>query len=376
MRSPRVLVDVTAVPADRAGVGRYVDSVVPELASAGLHLSLVCKHADQAHYAKLAPNARIIGGPAALARRPARLGWEQVALPRIAAGVGAEVLHCPHYTMPMCVPCPVVVTVHDATFFTQPQTHTRVKGPFFRAATRRALRRSARCIVPSAATRDELVRHVGADPDRMHVAYLGVDSATFRTTTAAEQRVVREHLGLGDRPYLAFLSTLQPRKNVPNLIRGWVGAVADREDPPVLVLAGGKGWDDTIDDAVAAVPSHLQVLRPGYLPAEYLPGFLGGATVVVYPTLGEGFGLPVVEGMACGAPVLTTRRLSIPEVGGDAVAYCEPDPRSIADSLRSLLDDEARRRHLAQAGPARAARFTWAASAEIHLAAYQAAVRG
>ncbi|HVX47184.1 MAG TPA: glycosyltransferase, partial [Mycobacteriales bacterium] len=141
-------------------------------------------------------------------------------------------------------------------------------------------------------------------------------------------------------------------------------------------LAGGRGWDGTIDDVIATVPSHLRVLRPGYLPAEHLPGFLGGATAVVYPTLGEGFGLPVLEGMACGAPVLTTRRLSIPEVGGDAVEYCEPDVPSIADGLRRLLDDEVLRARLAEAGPLRAAEFSWAATARSHIAAYRAAVRG
>lgn len=375
MKTLRVLLDVTAVPGDRAGVGRYLDSLVPELVAAGLDLSLVCQHSDGEHYSALAPGAEIIPGPPAIARRPVRIAWEQAGLPRIARQVKADVLHCPHYTMPVGVRRPTVVTLHDATFFSQPETHTKVKGPFFRSATRLALRRSARCIVPSAATRDELVRLVGADPRRMDVSYLGVDSTTFRTTTAQQKQAVREHLGLGERPYLAFLSTLQPRKNVPNLIRGWVAACVDRDDPPVLVLAGGKGWDDTIDDVIASVPSHLQVLRPGYLPAEHLPAFLGGAAVVVYPTLGEGFGLPVLEGMACGAPVLTTRRLSIPEVGGDAVVYCEPDPPSIADGLRQLLDDERLRRKLAEAGPDRAAQFTWAATAESHIAAYRAAAR-
>ncbi len=375
-RIPRVLMDVTAVPADRAGVGRYVDSLVPELARAEVDLSLVCQDSDVEHYAALAPGAVIVAGAPAIAQRPVRLAWEQTVLPHIVKRVGADVLHCPHYTMPLRVRCPVVVTVHDATFFSQPETHTRIKGPFFRSATRIALRRAVRCVVPSLATRDELVRLVDADPTRMSVAYHGVDQSAFRPPTAAEKQRVREHLGLGDRPYLAFLSTLQPRKNAANLVRGWVAAVADRENPPALVLAGGKGWDDTIDDVIAAVPSHLQVLRPGYLPAEQLAGFLGGATVVVYPTYGEGFGLPVLEGMACGAPVLTTRRLSMPEVGGDAVAYCEPDAESIAAELRRLLDDEPLRRRLAAAGPPRAADFTWATSADTHVSVYRDSVAG
>jgi glycosyltransferase involved in cell wall biosynthesis len=153
-----------------------------------------------------------------------------------------------------------------------------------------------------------------------------------------------------------------------------VRACEGREDPPALVLAGGSGWDDTVDGVVAEVPPSLRLLRPGYLRFSDLPGYLGGATVVAYPSFGEGFGLPVLEAMACGAPVLTTRRLSLPEVGGDAVAYTEPDEAAIGEALAALLDDPAERARLAAAGHARAQQFTWAASAEVHLASYAAAV--
>ncbi len=118
------------------------------------------------------------------------------------------------------------------------------------------------------------------------------------------------------------------------------------------------------------MPSHLRVLRPGYLRYEDLRGFLGGARVVAYPSHGEGFGLPVLEAMACGAPVLTTPRLSLPEVGGDAVAYTEPDPDSIAVAISALLDDPERREQLAQAGHQRSLEFTWEASARAHLESY------
>ena len=124
---------------------------------------------------------------------------------------------------------------------------------------------------------------------------------------------------------------------------------------------------------MAAVPAHLRLVRPGYLPYSLLPGFLGGALVYAYPSRGEGFGLPVLEAMACGAPVLTTHCTSLPEVGGDAVAYTEPDADSIQAALRGLLDDPVGREALALAGYARSQEFTWAASAEAHLACYRRA---
>jgi glycosyltransferase involved in cell wall biosynthesis len=146
------------------------------------------------------------------------------------------------------------------------------------------------------------------------------------------------------------------------------------EEPPALVIAGGRGWDTRIDEALAAVPSDLEVLLPGYLPLDLLAGFLGGAEVVAYPSLGEGFGLPVLEAMACGAPVLTTTSLALPEVGGDAVEYADPTAAGIAATLRTLLTEPERRAELSAAAVSRAAGFTWRACAEQHVRTYARAI--
>jgi glycosyltransferase involved in cell wall biosynthesis len=167
---------------------------------------------------------------------------------------------------------------------------------------------------------------------------------------------------------------LEPRKNVAALIKGWAGAVADLDEPPALVLGGGGGWSEEVDTAVAAIPPHLRLIRPGYLRFSDLPGFLGGALVVAFPSRGEGFGLPVLEAMACGAPVLTTTSLALPEVGGDAVAYTDPTAAGIAAALRGLLEAPDRRAELSRAAVTRAGTFTWGACAEQHLRTYSRAV--
>ena len=368
--APRVLIDATAVPADRGALGRYVDGLVIALCKAGADLAVACQRNDEERYGRLVPDARVVAGPAAIAHRPARLAWEQTGLPQVVQQVGADVLHVPHYTMPLRPGVPVVVTIHDLTFFTDPDAHSPVSATFYKSAIRTSVRRATRLLVPSKATRDELVRVLGADPTRIDVAYHGVDHSLFHRPSPEQTRSVSDRLGLHGKPYVAYLGGLEPRKNVPALITGWAGAVTDLPDPPALVLAGGSGWSDEVDDVVAQVPAHLRLVRPGYLRFSDLPGYLGGALVVAYPSRGEGFGLPVLEAMACGAPVLTTHRTSLPEVGGDAVAYTEPDAESIQAGLRALLDDPVRREALGTAGHARALEFTWAASAEAHLASY------
>jgi len=368
--APRVLIDATAVPADRGALGRYVDGLVIALCKAGADLAVACQRNDEERYGRLVPDARVVAGPAAIAHRPARLAWEQTGLPLVAQQVGADVLHVPHYTMPLRPGVPVVVTIHDLTFFTDPDAHSPVSATFYKSAIRTSVRRATRLLVPSKATRDELVRVLGADPTRIDVAYHGVDHSLFHQPSPEQTRQVSDRLGLHGQLYVAYLGGLEPRKNVPALITGWAAAVTDLPDPPALVLAGGSGWSDEVDDVVAQVPAHLRLVRPGYLRFSDLPGYLGGALVVAYPSRGEGFGLPVLEAMACGAPVLTTHRTSLPEVGGDAVAYTEPDAESIQAGLRALLDDPVRREALGTAGHARALEFTWAASAEAHLASY------
>jgi glycosyltransferase involved in cell wall biosynthesis len=333
-------------------------------------LAVVAQRTDVERYARMLPGAEVIGAPAAAAHRPARLAWEQTGLPLLAQQLSVQVLHSPFYTCPLRSSCPVTVTVHDATFFTEPEHYDKSKGTFFRSAIKTSLRRASRMIVPSKATRDELIRLLDADPTRIDVAYHGVDHAAFHAPSDDEKARVRARLGLGRSEYVAFLGAKEPRKNVPNLIRGWAAAVRERPDPPALVIAGGQGHDDEIDRAVADVPAHLRLLRPGYLRYADLPGYLGGALVAAYPSYGEGFGLPILEAMACGAPVLTTPRLSLPEVGGDAVSYTSEDPAQIATDLGALLDDEPRRLALAKAGFDRAKEFTWESSAEVHIAAW------
>lgn len=371
--SPRVLLDATAIPVERAGVGRYVDRLAAALDQADTDLVIACQHDDAEIFADLAPHARIEALSPKLRPRARRMAWEQSGLPILVRRTKSQVLHSPHYTLPLTAGVPVVSTLHDATFFSDRELHLGVKGRFFRSWTRTALKVATLCIVPSQATADELIRWAGAPPRRILVAHHGVDHDLFHPPSRAAVRSFTDEFDVTS--WIAFLGTIEPRKNVPALVRGYAAAFAQHPEPPALVLAGAAGWDHEVAPVVAQIEAPLRVLRVGHLPLESLPALLGGAQVVAYPSLGEGFGLPVLEAMACGAPVLTTDRLSLPEVGGDAVAYTDVSAEAIGKALKSLVADPVRRSRLSAAAQQRAAGFTWAATAEQHLRAYRAAAR-
>ncbi len=375
MQSSLVLIDATAVPPNRSGVGRYVDGLIGALDG---DLVIACQARDAEHYTALAPRALVLPQSPRIASVPLRLLWEQVILPRVARRAGAQVIHSPHYTLPLLSRLGRVVTFHDATFFSDPGVHTRLKRFFFRTWIRLSTRLADAIIVPSAATASEILRYVAHEREFV-VAHHGVDPAVFHPPTPSEIIDAAGKLGLGDRPWIAHLGTIEPRKNLPQLVRAY-GELVSRWDTswgpvPLLALAGSVGWGDSLESEIASVEPPGQVRSLGYIPLELVRSFLGGSLVVAYPSLGEGFGLPVLEGMACGAAVLTTNRLALPEVGGAAVSYTEIDAASITAAMVSLISQPSVRRKLSRLGPLRAREFTWERCAEVHYGAYASAGR-
>lgn len=366
----RVLVDVSAVPPDPVGAGRYTVELVRALAPTEVDLVLLARRDDGARWVELAAGAEVHA--VAPVRRPARLAWEQTHAPGLADELELDVWHGPHYTRPLRAAVPSVVTVHDLTFFDHPEWHERTKVAYFRRMIPAAID-GADAIVAVSGHTAEGVREHFAPAAPVVVAPHGVDHARFRTDPDPDDEDHLDAIGVRS-PYVAFVGLLEPRKDVPRLVDAFARVSPSRPNLR-LVLAGGDGWGaKAVREAVAASGVASRIVRPGYIPSATVPALLRHAEIVAYPSLVEGFGLPALEALACGAPLVSTAGSAVEEVVGDAALLVAPgDTDALTSALDWLLDDPHARVDLALRGPARAAPYTWAASAAIHLDAYRLA---
>jgi glycosyltransferase involved in cell wall biosynthesis len=374
----RVVLDCTAIPVRRAGVGRYIEGLLGGLTADQVILTLVTQKRDKKALSKLAPWASIRTVSPLLHARPLRFAWEQVSLPSLARKLGADVVHSPHYTFPLAWRGGRVVTVHDATFFSHPRTHERVKRRFFRGWIRRAWRAADVVITPSVSTATEVSRYVGVPRAQLEVAYLGVDSTRFHPPSGDELATFGgSWLSNPRSSWFAFLGTIEPRKNLVPLLDAYAALRSELgSNSPDLLISGSRGWDANAVARLTSLPADSGVHELGYLPMSGLSALLGGAVAVLYPSIGEGFGLPVLEAMATGAAVITTDRLAIPEVGGDAVYYAKPTKSGLLDAMRQLLQDKSENARLRELAVTRATLFTWHATALHHVDAYNLAGKG
>ena len=363
----RVSLDATAIPVRPAGGGRYVVELARALGRrADVDATVISRRRDGARWRALAGISVVERAPSP---RPVRLAWEQVALPGLLGRLDVEAHHAPHYTMPRRARLPQVVTIHDLTFFDHPEWHEGVKARFFRHAIRRAARRADALVCVSKLTAARLDSLLGpAAPVR--VIPHGVDHTRFHPSDEGDAAVLAT---LGVRPpYVAFVGTLEPRKDVPTLVRAF-DLLAGRRAEVSLVLGGMDGWGArAVTDALSAARHSDRVIRLGYVPDEAVPALLRGAAAVAYPSLDEGFGLPALEALACGAALVTTAATAMAEVTGDAAVLVPPgDEDALAEALDGLVEggpDVERRRGR---GVERAAAYTWEASAAAHVEVYR-----
>ncbi len=362
--------DVSAVPDRPGGAGRYTIALACGLAAhPDVTLTLVARRSDADRWRSV--GARHLR-PEVPASRPGRLAFEQVGLPALLRSAEVTLHHGPHYTMPARSPVPCAVTIHDCTFFDHPEWHLRTKAAFFRRAIRRAAQHAAVLVCVSQVTAERLAANCSVRAPVV-VAPHGVDHARFspaEPSPGADDAALRAIGVPTDRPYVGFIGTLEPRKGVAALVGAFDALAASRRDL-VLVLAGQPGWGMAeMERALAAARHGERIVRTGYLPEAAVPALLRQAAVVAYPAVEEGFGLPALEALACGAPLVTTEGTAMAELAGGAALLVPPGAEGpLAEALAAALDagPGTDRRAL---GLRAAAERTWEASVAEHLRAY------
>lgn len=369
-------IDAHAIGAQQGGNETYIRGVIRALAEVDdrNRYTIYLAEAGVAEqwregFARQHPNfeIRLLPKPTPLVRVPVFLAYELWKRP-------VDVLHV-QYTAPPFCRIPVVATIHDLAFEHMPETFTR-RGSFqLKLTVRRTAQRAARIATVSEYSRQDLIRTYHLPPEKVVVTYNGVESHFTPDVLPNEAEDVRNRFGI-KRDYLLAVGSLQPRKNLVRLIRAYARLRSEHKSfTPQLVIVGRKLW--LADDIFAEVRRQLwkdDVILTGYVSDDDLPKLYRQATAFVYPSLFEGFGLPPVEAMACGTPVVTSNVSSLPEITGDAALLVDPlDQASIEAALLKITGDEALRARLREQGIAQAKRFTWREAAEKTLQLYREA---
>jgi glycosyltransferase involved in cell wall biosynthesis len=290
--------------------------------------------------------------------------WHRLRWPRVERATGrVDVIHATTIAMPPRS-APLVVTVHDLAWLHEPGHFTKRGNSFFDRGLKLALKDADLVMCPSSATLEDCAAN-GFARDRLRLVPMGTEPGR---ATDEEVRTAKQRYGLPDR-YILWTGTIEPRKNLPRLLEAFRSM--DGDTP--LVLVGPKGWNEDLKAAVAGVEDRVQII--GFVPQPDLAPIYAGASVFCFPSLLEGFGLPVLEAMAQGAPVVTSKRTSTEEIATGAAVLVDPlDPAAIKEGMESVLQDRARAEELSRAGLERAGEYTWDRTAELVAATYKEAI--
>lgn len=378
----RIGIDYTSAARQSAGIGRFTR----ELIRAALALDedndyrlLVAgrQPVAEAHLPRASRRYRLVQTPIS-ERNLVRL-WHRLQIPLpVEVFLGrVDIFHSPDFVLPPVARAVKVLTIHDLSFLRVPECADPRLRWYLGQVVPRSVRRADFLLADSESTRRDLVELLGVPPDRVQVIYGGVDAMFAPVEDAEALRRAREKYARG-RPFILAVGTLEPRKNYPTLIRAFARARQAARLPHALVIVGRKGWVyEPIFAAVDDLGLHDEVIFPGFVPDEELPALYNAADVLVTPSFYEGFGLPALEAMACGTPVIVSDVSSLPEVVGEAGVRIDPrDEAGLAEAIVRVVGDSALRVGLREAGLRRAREFTWDRAARELLGVYARLGRG
>lgn len=357
--------------AQQSGVGRYTRNLVEALCEA-LPADSPVVFLTQDHTGLSRNDVTAVYAPFPTPSEYARALWEQTVVPREARRQGITVYHSPNYILPLALRCPSVVTVHDVIFRSLPQLHRWQSRLYLSFFTNWAVRRADCLIAVSQTTADELARYYPAAKSKTQVIYQGLDPIFHNPPSADKVCEFRLRKGI-ERPYILFVGTLEPRKNLARLLDAYRQLVEEWAVAHDLVICGAIGWHTRpFQQALAQASIEHRVRLTGYVADEELPLWYAAADLFVYPSLFEGFGLPPLEAMACGAPVVTSNNSSLPEAVGDAAILVDPtDVRAIAEGIACVLECPDLAESLRVRGHQQVQRFNWHVAAGQIIELYQ-----
>jgi glycosyltransferase involved in cell wall biosynthesis len=371
----RVAIDATSIPSRPAGAGVYAIELIRAMMERdprdGYAVFTRGPWFDDAAHERR--NWRVHHVSAA--SRQARLFWEQARLPGIVARLGIDVLHSTHHTLPLRpMRAKRVVTVHDVTFFRLPERYPPARRMYMQTMTRLSARIADAIIAPSNAVREDVVRALRVDPAKITVVYEAA-AERYRPLPPGECASVRARYGV-EAPYVLSVGSREPGKNRERLIRA-MRELRDAGTDRRLLVVGQPAWKYEGEEAlVDSLRMSDRVIFAGYVPDGDLPALYSACDAFAFPSLYEGFGVPVLEAMACGAPVVTSDVSATAEVAGNAAVLVDPHSvASIRDGMRRVLTDDGLRRDLATFGKARAAQFSWRRAADETYAVYERVMR-
>src|SRR4051812_20752636 len=370
----RIAFDGTALRPGRTGVGYYTEHLLHHLAQTATNDELIVISNRAIDTTSLLPSRVRIATPA---RRVPRLVWMQTLAVTALREVEADVVHFTNGMLPLMSPVPTVVTIHDMSLRLYPRYHPPRRVILNRPLVDLAARRADAIIAPSETAKRDIVRLYDLKPDRVHVVYEAAAPSFQRVHDVSELERVRARYGLGDRIIL-YVGTIEPRKNLPTLIEAFAARRRAGELPHQLVCVGPYGWlSRGIDEQMKRPDVAGAIKLTGYVPFEDLPALYSLAEMFVYPSMYEGFGLPVVEAMACGTPVITGRTAALTEIGGGAIMEVDRiEPDSLGRALVALAGNRDLREELSGRGLARAASFSWERAARESLEIYRETAQG
>lgn len=361
----RVGLDVSAVPPRPAGAGRYIIELARGLRGENnIDLQQITRRGDESRWKQFGQTVPVVPN-----NRMSRLLYEQMRLHHTLNDLSLDVMHSPHYTMSRNYRGKTVVTICDMTFFTHPEYHERSKVLVFKRAIAYASAHADALVCISQHTADQLQERF-EPKGSVEVIELGIDLERFTATSTEADEIARKAL-LIDQPYVLFLGTLEPRKGVDALIRAF-DQVANKYEDVVLVLAGQQGWHfETIRTALAESSHRDRIRVLGYVDDASVPALLRGATAVAYPSVAEGFGLPVLEALACGAPVVMRASASHMALFGQAVLSISDSDEALSEALIETLGAGELVADRKRKGLALASGFDWATTVGKHAELYQ-----